>query len=112
MPTYLTPRQVSERWNCSARHVRRLCASGELRAMRLGLEAWRIAVADVETFEQRKTSGSDPDASSEARQQEARQEVRPPAVVDGFTLPDGYVPVFPKLWGLPPTTKKAASQRR
>lgn len=57
MAAYLTPREVAERWGCSARHVRRLCASGELRAMRLGLESWRISLEAVEAYELTRTSG-------------------------------------------------------
>lgn len=111
MPTFLTPRQVAERWGCSARHVRRLCASGDLVAMRLGLDAWRIAVSAVAAYELAHTSGSDASTSSEGREAEptTRQEVRPPAVVDGFTLPDGYEPVYPELWNLPAKTNGAAS---
>lgn len=109
MSLFLTPRQVAERWGCSRRQVQRLCASGELRAMRLGLDAWRIAVADVEAYEQRQTT-----ASTEASNPEptTREEGRRPVAVDGFTLPADYEPVFPALWpGHAPRTKKAASQR-
>lgn len=111
MAIYLTPREVAERWSCSARHVRRLCQSGELRAMRLGLDAWRISVAAVEAYELARTSGSDAAPSTEGRKQETaprQEEIRPPAVVDGFTLPDGYEPVFPELWGVETPTKKTA----
>jgi excisionase family DNA binding protein len=46
----LTPAQVAAAWQCSAGHVRKLCRTGALRAMRLGSD-WRIseqAVADYE----------------------------------------------------------------
>lgn len=107
MAAFMTPRQVAERWECSPRHVRRLCASGELAAMRLGLDSWRIAVGAVEAYEAAHTT------SAETVQQQAalpRQEVRP-ATVGGFTLPDDYEPVFPTLWPGHQATKKAASQR-
>lgn len=58
MALYMTPREVAERWNCSTRHVQRLCAGGDLRALRLGLEKWRIAVADVEAYELAQTNGA------------------------------------------------------
>lgn len=111
MAAYLTPRQVAERWSCSARHVRRLCASGELTAMRLGLDAWRIGVSAVEAYELAHTSGAveAPPATTSAPKP---KEVRPPAVVDGFTLPDGYEPVFPDLWGVGAPTKKAPVSSR
>jgi excisionase family DNA binding protein len=54
----MTPREVADRWGCSARHVRRLCAAGELRAMRLGLESWRISLEAAEAYELAHTSGS------------------------------------------------------
>lgn len=56
MALYLTARQVAERWGCSTRQVQRLCHSGALRAMRLGLESWRIRLADVETYELAKAN--------------------------------------------------------
>jgi excisionase family DNA binding protein len=109
--TYLTPRQVADRWACSPRHVRRLCAAGELRAMRLGLDAWRISIESVEAFEQARTSTT-PAAATETPKQEASRsrEVQPATVVDGFTLPADYVPCFPDLWPghEPRATKKAA----
>lgn len=48
--SYLTPQQLAERWSCDETTVQKLCRTGELRAMRLG-RAWRIAVAEVERFE-------------------------------------------------------------
>lgn len=107
MALYMTPREVAERWRCSPRQVRRLCADGDLRAMRLGIENWRIAVADVEAYEAARTTAPAP----------KRQTMRPaaaptpPVVLDGFTLPEGYEPRFPELWGLAAPTKKAALPR-
>jgi excisionase family DNA binding protein len=108
MSDFMAPRQLAERWNCSARHVRRLCASGELRAMRLGQEAWRISLGAVAEYEYAHSTpevgGPDPAPKT--------QEVRPVTTVAGFTLPDDYVPVFPHLWpGHEARTKKAASSR-
>jgi excisionase family DNA binding protein len=111
-PTFLTPREVAARWGCSARHVRRLCAAGELRAMRLGLESWRISLETVEAYEHAHTSGAASSTSDEGRKAEA---VRP---VFGV-LPEATGPlVLPERWwegeAASPrtrTTKKAASQR-
>lgn len=104
--SFLTPREVAERWGCSARHIRRLCGSGELRAMRLGLESWRISMDAVSEYEQRHTSEPAAPAPTAAPK---TQEVRPTAVVDGFTLPADYTPCFPDLWpGHAPQTKKGA----
>jgi excisionase family DNA binding protein len=64
---YMTPREVADRWGCSARHVRRLCAAGELRAMRLGLESWRISLEAAEAYELAHTSGSASSTSDEGR---------------------------------------------
>jgi excisionase family DNA binding protein len=109
MALFLTPRQVAERWGCSARHVRDLCQRGDLRAMRLGLESWRIAVSEVEAYERRQTTEP---RSDEAPKQEAPKEGRPPVPIDGFTLPADYEPVFAELWpGHAPRTRKAAVQR-
>ena len=106
MALFLTPRQVSERWGCSPRQVRRLCASGDLRAMRLGLEAWRIALADVETYERSRTAIETP------KPEASRKEGTHPISTGGFTVPANYQDVYAELWGTAPApTKKAASQR-
>lgn len=47
----LTPEDVAERWGCSASHVRRLIANGELPAFRLGGKLIRIRPQDVEAYE-------------------------------------------------------------
>lgn len=108
MAIYLTPREVADRWRCSARQVRRLCASGELVAMRLGLESWRIAVAAVEAYERANTRAGHAD---EAPKPEAprRKEVAV-AGLDGFELPPDYEPVFGHLWpGHVPAKRKRLS---
>lgn len=88
MTAFLTPADVATRWQCSPGHVRRLCRSGALVAMRLGAD-WRIAVGAVEAYEQGQTPTSDP-----APEQPT---VAPDHVAVGG-LPDGYEPVFPELW--------------
>lgn len=106
MSAFMSPRQVAERWGCSARQVRRLCADGYLPAMRLGIDAWRISVTAVEAYESARTPSAVPAPSAPPKE----QEVRPATTVDGFTLPADYIPVFPDLWPLH-ETKKAALQR-
>src|SRR5688572_25734705 len=100
MATFLTSRQVAERWECSPRQVQRLCASGGLRAMQLGVQSWRIALADVEAYERAHTTAATDVAKAPAPAPASREEVRPPVSIDGFALPDGYEPVFPDLWGV------------
>lgn len=58
MSGLMTAQQVAERWQCSAEHVRSLCRTGRLRAMRLGVD-WRISPADLERFEAGNTSAAD-----------------------------------------------------
>lgn len=41
MPAYLTPAQYAERYGVNACSVRRMCARGELPAVKVG-SAWRI----------------------------------------------------------------------
>jgi excisionase family DNA binding protein len=48
----LTPDEVSERWDCSARLVVRLCQEGKLRHFRVG-KLYRITPAAVTEFESR-----------------------------------------------------------
>jgi excisionase family DNA binding protein len=109
---YMTPREVADRWGCSARHVRRLCAAGELRAMRLGLESWRISLEAAEAYELAHTSGSASSTSDEGRKAEV---VRP---VFGVLAEATGPLVLPERWWegetaspRTRTTKKAASQR-
>ena len=105
--TFLTPRQVAERWGCSPRHVRRLCASGELRAMRLGIDAWRISLEAVEAYEAAQTSGPVPSTSHE------RPTPEPIATAaEGVVLPADYEPVFPALWGMAPEEAAQPAARR
>lgn len=47
--TYLTPKQLADRWQCSERHIERLCASGRLRAARLS--GWRITEEEAAGYE-------------------------------------------------------------
>ena len=53
----LTPDQLASRWLCSAETIRSLCASGKLRAFRVGT-MWRIPAAAVEEYEQCGNTGS------------------------------------------------------
>lgn len=53
---YLTPAVIAERWDCSAAHVRRLCASGELTALKPGKRGWRIAQAALAAYEAAHTN--------------------------------------------------------
>lgn len=46
----LKPTDVAARWQCSGDHVRKLCRTGRLRAMRLGTD-WRLSLTDVEAYE-------------------------------------------------------------
>lgn len=108
MAAFMTPRDVAQLWACSTRHVRRLCQTGELRAMRSG-DLWRIAVADVEAYERRHTASAEPEQQPAPKQ---TKEVRPPVKVDGFSLPADYEPVFPTLWPGHVATKTMARQSR
>lgn len=108
MAAYLTPAKVGELWDMSPRHVRRLCAGGELRAMKSGTD-WRISPAAVAAYEAAHTSG----ASATPATHQQTQEVRPPTAVGGVSLPADYVPVFPHLWGMggPDATQGEDRQR-
>jgi hypothetical protein len=46
-----TPRSLSERWDCSERHVRNMLSAGQLPYSRLGGKLIRIAWKDVDHFE-------------------------------------------------------------
>ena len=95
MAIFMTPRQVAERWSCSPRHVRRLCLSGELAAMRLGTD-WRISVAAVEAHEAGQTSQPAADTTGTAA-----SETGAPV----FELPARYEQRFPHLLGMEPATR-------
>lgn len=56
MPTFLTPKDVAARWGCHPNHVGRLCASGQLRAMKLGSRGWRISPEALAEYEARQTT--------------------------------------------------------
>lgn len=88
-PAVLTPSDVARRWNCSPGHVRRLCRSGQLPAMRLGSD-WRISPSAVEAYGREHTNRPDPSPVSGAT-------APAPSVAVGG-LPDDYEPVFPHLW--------------
>ncbi len=51
MPTYITVHEVAMRLSCSVRTVRRLIASGELPAARVGAtDTIRVLVSDVDNL--------------------------------------------------------------
>lgn len=112
---FMTPRQVAERWACDPSTVRALIRRGELPAMRLGLDSWRVAVSAIEAYEQARTVAPEPEPqlAQIGKLAPAIKEVTTyTTTVDGFTLPADYAPVFPELWpGHAPRTKKAAPQR-
>ncbi len=51
--TYLTVRDVADRFQCSARTVERMIERGELQAFRLGPKLIRIPPTAIEAFEAR-----------------------------------------------------------
>lgn len=89
---YLTPAEVAERWRRSVRHVNRMAQQGRIPAVRIE-GGWRFSVAAVEAYEAAHTNGTPIQAPAITH-----EEVRPAAVVDGFTLPKDYTPCFPELW--------------
>lgn len=97
----MTPREVAERWNCSPEHVQRLCARGELAAMKLGSRGWRIRPAAVEEYEARNTSAPKTAPSTP-------HPAPAPALLASIG-PAPENPRFPELWGMEPRTKRAAS---
>ena len=104
MALFLSPKEVAARWNCSARHVRRLCAGGELPAMRLGASSWRISVSAVEAYEAAQQTGA---PKTDATRKVAMRHEKSQAAPGAFELPAGYVPRFPALWGMSPEEVKA-----
>jgi excisionase family DNA binding protein len=50
-PSVFTPASLSQRWECSERHVRNLILSGQLPSFRVGGKLLRIRREDVERFE-------------------------------------------------------------
>jgi excisionase family DNA binding protein len=115
MAAFMTTAEVAARWGCSARHVRDLCASGELRAMRLGIDAWRIAVADVEAYEQRHTTQARSNATPKQEVPTAAAQVAGAASIEGLVLPSRWweqetsgAASSAAVRGRSPKTKKAA----
>jgi excisionase family DNA binding protein len=104
MAAFLTPAEIAERWGRSPEHVQRLCASGQLGALKTGRRGWRISPEALAAYEAARTTGSVSRASSEGRKPE-RAPVRTAPPIG--PLPDGYEPRFPEAWGLP--AKTAAS---
>lgn len=54
-----TPETLAREWRCSARHIRRLVSSGELRAVRLGAKLIRIPAEEAQRFLARMATASD-----------------------------------------------------
>jgi excisionase family DNA binding protein len=48
-----TPETLAERWQCSANHIRKLIASGDLTAFRIGGKVFRIPAHAVDDYELR-----------------------------------------------------------
>lgn len=102
MSLFMSPREVADRWGCSARQVQRLCQAGDLRAMQLGFRKWRIAVTEVERYEQRNTTSAETVQPAPAVERRPTQEV----------LGAPKNPRYPAMWGLDAApTKKTGSQR-
>jgi excisionase family DNA binding protein len=92
-PAVLTPSDVAKRWNCSPGHIRRLCRSGQLPAMRLGSD-WRIGADAVAAYWQAHMNRPEPEPSPVSEP----EPVAPAPSVAVGGLPEGYSPVFPHLW--------------
>lgn len=88
---YLSAADVARRWAVSARSVTRLCARGDLPALRVGLKPWRIAEAALEAYERDHTR------APAVPERPAPGEVST-TTAGGFVLPADYAPVFPDLW--------------
>lgn len=65
---YLTPAIIAARWDCSAAHVRRLCASGELIALKIGERGWRITTEALAAYEATHTNAAATAASVAPRE--------------------------------------------
>lgn len=117
----LTPQQVAAQWSCSDETVRRLCRSGQLRAMRLG-DSWRIPSEALIEYRQRHTVSADAVEAASPSASQPQPATSPAALGPLTDLPADYEPVFKELWpdhvARPATrrggsaTKKTARQRR
>jgi excisionase family DNA binding protein len=101
--TFLTPREVGERWHCSPRHVRRLAERHQLPGLRVG-GAWRFSLDSVEAYEAGHTTACE----SAPTTAPAPKEVQLATGAAGFTLPADYEPVFKDLWLTAEPNEKAA----
>lgn len=127
MAAFLTPREVAERWGCHPNHVGRLCASGQLRAMKLGRRGWRIIPEALAEYEARQTTAPEADDLKAARVARSISKALGVSTALDLGADVEYDPVFsgPVPWrsevidaaspaagrGRSPKTKKAASQR-
>jgi excisionase family DNA binding protein len=46
-----SPETLADRWECSARQIRKMLTAGDLNGFRLGGKLWRIPAAEVERVE-------------------------------------------------------------
>lgn len=82
-PAYYTPEQLAALWQCDRTTVRRRCASGEIRAFRIG-DLWRIPAEAVAEFEARTMTGPEPKPEpTPVRRQQHEQASEYVAVVPG-----------------------------
>ena len=87
MAAMLRPSDLAAIWQCSAGHIRKLCRTGELRAMRLGSD-WRISPEAAADFEAANTNEGRTQPCDVATAAGTKRTV-------GAALPEGdYVPVF------------------
>ncbi|GGE24919.1 hypothetical protein GCM10011390_50460 [Aureimonas endophytica] len=63
---FLKPEDVAKRWECSIRHVRRMMATGELPAMRMGGKIFRVSIKTVEQYEGRQAQPIPPNTLPDA----------------------------------------------
>ena len=56
-PTFLTIREVSQRWSVSVDLIYDMIRSGTLKALKIGGTTWRIPLSSVEEYEQTNTTG-------------------------------------------------------
>lgn len=87
MSAMLRPSDLAAQWQCSAGHVRKLCRTGQLRAMRLGSD-WRISPEAAAAYEAANTNERRAMPCGSVTAISSRRTA-------GAALPDGdYVPVF------------------
>lgn len=73
LPTYLTVKEVADRWKVSVDLIYSILRCGELRALRIGGRAWRIPVEFVEEYEKKNFTVSLPYFKRKNRASQTRQ---------------------------------------